>query len=244
MRILVVNPNTTAGMTATIGAAARSVAAPGTEIEALNPAMGPASIEGYYDEAFALPGLLQEIGAAEQRGCQGAVIACFDDTGLDAARSLATMPVVGICEAAMHLASLIAHKFAVVTTLSRSIPPLEMLSRRYGVGERCAVRASDIPVLALEHPTEAIMKRLLDECRRAIDQDHAEAIILGCAGMTALAAKLAQELNMPVIDGVVASVKLVEALVGLGLKTSKRGGYATPLPKTYTGLLAPFAPKG
>ena len=105
--------------------------------------MGPASIEGYYDEAFALPGLLQEIGAAEQRGCQGAVIACFDDTGLDAARSLVTMPVVGICEAAMHVASLIAGKFVVVTTLSRSIPPLEMLARRYGMAERCRIRRRD-----------------------------------------------------------------------------------------------------
>jgi allantoin racemase len=244
VRLLVVNPNTTAGMTATIAAAARGAAAPGTEIDALNPAMGPASIEGYYDEAFALPGLLQEIGAAEQRGCQGAVIACFDDTGLDAARSLVTMPVVGICEAAMHVASLIAGKFVVVTTLSRSIPPLEMLARRYGMAERCRILAAEIPVLALEHPTPEVTRRLTDECRRAIDVDRAEAIILGCAGMTALAAMLAAELGLPVIDGVVAGVKLVEALVGLGLKTSKRGGYAKPLAKPYKGLLEPFAPKG
>lgn len=243
MRLLVINPNTTAGMTEAAGLAARSVAAPGTAIEALNPEMGPVSIEGYYDEAFALPGLLKEIGAAERRGCDGAVIACFDDTGLDAARALATMPVVGICEAAMHMASLIAGKFAVVTTLSRSIPPLEALARRYGVGDRCKIRASEIPVLALEHPTAAVMKRLLDECRLAMAQDGAEAIILGCAGMTTLAAQLASELGMPVIDGVVAGVKLVEALVGLGLKTSKAGGYAKPIPKPYRGLLEPFAPK-
>ena len=87
-------------------------------------------------------------------------------------------------------------------------------------------------------------RRLTDECRRAIDVDRAEAIILGCAGMTALAAMLAAELGLPVIDGVVAGVKLVEALVGLGLKTSKRGGYAKPLAKPYKGLLEPFAPKG
>ncbi len=243
MRLLVVNPNTTAGMTETIAAAARSAAASGTVIDALNPSMGPVSIEGYYDEAFALPGLLSEIGAAERRGCDGAVIACFDDTGLDAARALATMPVVGICEAAMHLAAPIAGRFAVVTTLSRSIPPLEALARRYGVGDRCRIRASEIPVLDLEHPTPAIYGRLLDECRKAIAHDHAEAIILGCAGMTALAAKLATELGLPVIDGVVAGVKLVEALVGLGLKTSKVGGYAKPIPKTYRGLLEPFAPE-
>lgn len=68
-------------------------------------------------------------------------------------------------------------------------------------------------------------------------------ITLGCAGMTALAARLAGELGLPVIDGVVAGVKLLEALVGLGLKTSKVGGYAKPIPKSYKGLLKPFAPK-
>jgi allantoin racemase len=87
------------------------------------------------------------------------------------------------------------------------------------------------------------MTRLLERCRQAIDKDGAEAIILGCAGMTSLAARLADELKLPVIDGVVAGVKLVEALVGLGLKTSKMGGYATPIPKPYRGLLEPFAPK-
>ena len=244
MKLLVVNPNTTAGMTESIAVAARAAASPGTVIEALNPKMGPASIEGYYDEAFALPGLLEEIGAAEARGCQGAVIACFDDTGLDAARVLADMPVVGICESAMTAASFIAGKFSVVTTLARSIPPLEMLARRYGMGERYKIRASGIPVLALEHPTDETLARLIGECRRAIEQDGAEAIILGCAGMAMLAATLARELGLPVIDGVVAGVKLLEALVGLGLKTSKVGGYAKPLPKAYAGMLEPFAPRG
>lgn len=244
MRILVVNPNTTAGMTRAAGEAARRVAAPGTEIEALNPTMGPASIEGYYDEAFAVPGLLAEIAAAGERSCDGAVIACFDDTGLDAARSLASFPVVGICEAAMHVAALIANRFAAVTTLSRSLPPLEALARRYGMAERCRVRAAEIPVLALENAAPEVVARLRDECARAIAEDRAEAIVLGCAGMTELAAHLAADLGVPVIDGVVAGVKLIEALVGLGLSTSKVGGYASPLPKAYGGLMERFAPRG
>ena len=103
MRILVVNPNTTRSMTRTIEAAARAAAAQGTMIEAATSAMGPVSIEGYYDEAFALPGLLAEIRRGEAGGAQAAVIACFDDTGLDAARSMAAIPVVGICEAALGL---------------------------------------------------------------------------------------------------------------------------------------------
>jgi allantoin racemase len=60
--------------------------------------------------------------------------------------------------------------------------------------------------------------------------------------MTDLAASLARKFAVPVIDGVACAVKLVEALAALGLRTSKLGGYAPPLPKSYSGLMAPFAP--
>ena len=125
MRILIVNPNTTGSMTEKIGAAGRSSASPGTEVVAVNPAMGPESIEGYYDEAFSVPGLLDEIRRGEALGFDGYVIACFDDTGLDAARTLAAGPVLGICEAAMHAATMLGGRFSVVTTLARSVPALE-----------------------------------------------------------------------------------------------------------------------
>ena len=181
MRILVVNPNTTASMTARIGAAARSAATPGTEVRAVNPAMGPASIEGYYDEAFPVPGLLEEIRRGEEGGCDGYVIACFDDTGLDAARCVASGPVVGICEAAMHVATLLGGRFSVVTTLARSVPALEALARRYGVADRCRVRAAEVPVLALEDPGSGAVARVEEEIRRALHEDGAECVVLGCA---------------------------------------------------------------
>ena len=242
MRLLVVNPNTTASMTARIGAAARSAAAPGTEIEAVNPAMGPVSIEGYYDEAFALPGLLTEIAAGEARGCQGAVVACFDDTGVDAARARVAIPVVGICEAALHMAAMLAGRMAIVTTLSRSIPPLEALVRRYGMADRCRVRAAEVPVLALEDPASGAIDRVRETIARSLAEDGAEAIVLGCAGMADLARSLNRDLGVPVVDGVTSAVTLVEGLVRLGLTTGKSGGYATPQPKPYLGMLAPFAP--
>ena len=132
MRILIVNPNTTASMTEKIGHAARAVAAAGTEIIAVNPTDGPVSIEGYYDEAFSVPGLLAEIAKGEVSGVSAHVIACFDDNGLEAERSLASAPVIGIGEAAFHLASMLGHRFSVVTTLSRSIAAIASpLSFRY-----------------------------------------------------------------------------------------------------------------
>ncbi len=244
MEILVVNPNTTLSMTATIEAAARSVAAPGTTVTAVSPAMGPASIEGSYDEAFCVPGLLEEIAKGAAQGVDGFVVACFDDPGLAAARELVSQPVVGIAEAAMHAATMVAHGFTIVTTLARAIPVMEELALRYGFERHCRrVRAVDLPVLALEDPASGARARLAAEIEKAIHEDGAEAILLGCAGMADLARDLSAEFSLPVIDGVAAATKLVEALVGLGLQTSKIGGYASPLPKTYTGELSRFAPR-
>ena len=231
MRLLVVNPNTTASMTAKIGACARAFASPGVEIIARNPPDGPASIEGHYDEAMSTPGLLAEIRRGEAEGVDGIVVACFDDPAIGACRELATGPVVGICEAAMHAATMIATSFSVVTTLPRAVPIIEELALRYGMERRCRrVRAADIPVLALEEEGDA-RQRILAEVRAAVAQDRCEAVILGCAGMADLTEWLTRETGVPVIDGVVAGVRMVEALVGAGLRTSKIGAYATPRPK-------------
>lgn len=244
MRILIVNPNTTAAMTEKIGAAARTAASPGTDIVAVNPADGPVSIEGYYDEAFSTPGLLAEIAKGEAVGVAAHIIACFDDTGLEAARSLAKAPVIGIGEAAFHLASLIAYRFSVVTTLSRSIAAIETNLIKYGLAGRCAkVRACEVPVLALDDPASNASAQISSEIELAKYEDRAEAIVLGCAGMADLAARLAERHNLPVIDGVSCAVKLAEACGGLGLKTSKIGAYAAPRPKPYLGGFAQFAPR-
>jgi allantoin racemase len=238
-KILIVNPNTTASMTQTIGAAARAVAAPGTEIVAVTSSMGPASIEGFYDEAFAVPGLIRAL--LEAPDADAGIIACFDDTGLDAARSVARFPVVGICEAALVTAGQLAKRIAIVTTLPRSIVPLEELVRRYGFADRALVTACNVAVLDLEKTGSDAAEKLDAEIALALDKG-AEAIVLGCAGMADLALTLSQRFGVPVIDGVAAAVKQAEALVGLKLSTSRRGSYASPAAKSYAGMLEPFAP--
>ena len=242
MLICVINPNTTASMTAKIGVAARAAASPGVEVRAVNPAFGPPSIEGYLDEAFSVPGLLAEIAGAAD--ADAFVVACFDDTGLEAARCATAAPVVGIGEAAFHVASLISEKFSVVTTLPRSIAPIERNLVKYGLAARCArVRAADVPVLALEDPGSDARRAIEAEILRALAQDGAEAIVLGCAGMTDLARDLGEKTGVPVLDGVACAVGLAETLVRLGLGTSKRCTYAPPLAKTYAGDFAKFSPK-
>jgi allantoin racemase len=240
LRILVINPNTTAAMTATIEACASAAASPGTTVTAVTPAMGPVSIESHYDEALAVPGLLAEIARAEEEGsADGYVIACFGDPGLDAARELARGPVVGIAEAAMRTAAYLGRGFSVVTTLDRTRGRAEDLAAHYGLARFCRrVRACEIGVLALEEP--GAHEAVLAECRRAVAEDGADAVVLGCAGMAELCQKISAEIGVPVVDGVAAATRTVETLVALGLRTGDQSEFARPPAKPYTGLLRDF----
>ncbi|SOY68209.1 aspartate/glutamate racemase family protein [Cupriavidus taiwanensis] len=242
MKLKIINPNTTASMTGKIGQCARAVADPGTRISAVSPRMGPASIESHYDEALSVPGILDEILAGEQEGVDGYVIACFGDPGLYAAREVARGPVIGIAEAAMHMASMVGSSFSVVTTLARTCNIAWHLAERYGMKRFCSnVRACDLPVLELERPGSDARRIITEACRRALVEDRSECIVLGCAGMTDLCDEIADAIGAPVIDGVTCAVKLAEAMVSVRLATSKRGDWARPLPKAYAGMLAPYA---
>ena len=239
MRLLLVNPNTSAAMTARIDAAAREVAAATTQIIAVNPSFGPLSIEGHYDEAIAAAGVAQVV--REHAGYEAVVLACFGDPGLDAAREAGAAPVLGIAEAAFHAASLLATGFSIVTTMTRTCVIAERLVLRYGFGRSCrGIHGTDVPVLELDDPASDAFARIEAAARAALERDRSGAIVLGCAGMAALARALQQRLQVPVIDGVAVAVKLAEALVALGLSTSKLGDYAQPLPKRYTGWAEPL----
>lgn len=205
--------------------------------------MGPVSIEGHYDEAISVIGLLHEIRKGEAEGVDGYVIACFGDPGLLAARELASGPVIGIAEAAMHYASMIATGFSVVTTLERTCVIARHLAQTYGMSGFCrGVHGTDLAVLDLERPESDARRIITEECRRALDEDGSGAIVLGCAGMADLCNDIAHAIGAPVVEGVGAAVKMVEGLVALGLRTSKRGDLAQPLPKLYVGLMQSFAP--
>jgi allantoin racemase len=243
MRIAIVNPNTSRAMTTTIAAAARQAASATTDIVATQPSSGPASIEGVYDGAIAVPGVIEEILRAEASGADAHVIACFDDTGLDAARAAVAAPVIGIGEAAFHVASLVSSRFAVITTLARSVPIIERNLAIIGLSARCAgVRATDIPVLALDDPASNARARISEMIVAAVRDDGADGIVLGCAGMAKLPGELSALHGLPVIEGVAAAIGLAEMLVGLRLTTSKSGLWAWPLPKSYSGAFAGLAP--
>ena len=232
MRVHVVNPNASDGMTAGIAAAAEAAAPPGVTVITTGAEGGPLSIEGPLDGARAVPWMLQRIEQTEATGVDAHVIACFDDTGLDAARCLARAPVVGIGEAAAHCATMLADRFAIVTSVPEALPVLRGNLGRYGLlVRRAGLRAAGVPVLDIDAGTPEAISAIRRETRAAIEEDGADAILLGCAGMATLAAALSDEFGCPVIEGISAGLALAAALAGAGLRTSKRGGYAAPRQK-------------
>ena len=214
MRLLIVNPNSTASMTEAIGASARAVAGPATDVVAVNPVGGPPSIESDDDERRCIPGLLDEVqkAAASGHGPDAVVIACFGDPGLEQVRAAVDVPVLGIAQAAMHAAALSAGNFSVVTSMSSTVPTAWSLAKTYTPSQCLGVYATDIPVLVLDSDPTTI-EPVGDLCEKALAQDGSRAIVLGCAAMAKFAAPLTARLGVPVVDGVVAATLLAEALV-------------------------------
>jgi len=236
MKINIINPNTSAGMTKKIGSTARAVALSSTKIIQSSSLHGPESIESAFDEVIASSALLDVI-IEEERGCVDAhIIACLGDPAIDAAREISTVPVIGIANAAFQLATQVSYKFGIVTTMKRSVPTSEYLLQRYGYEHLCCgIRATEIPVLDLESVGNEVYFKLKKGCEKSINIDGAEAIVLGCAGMSDLASQLSLELGVPIIDGVSAAIKLAESLHQLGITICKTGQYNLPYKKIFHG---------
>ncbi|QGF23372.1 aspartate/glutamate racemase family protein [Raineyella fluvialis] len=232
MRILVVNVNTTESMTESIAAQARAVAAPGTEIVGLTPFIGADSVEGNFESYLAAIGVLDRVLAYDEP-YDAVVQAGFGEHGQEGLKEVLEVPVVDITDAAAHLACLLGYRYSVVTTLDRAVPLIEERLMLGGVADHCAsVRASGLGVLELEGDQDVVLAAITDQAVRAIKEDGAEVLVLGCGGMAGLDAAVREATGAPTVDGVAAAVKLAESLVNLGLKTSKVRTYAPPRPKT------------
>lgn len=235
MRIKVINPNTNAEMTENIGRVADRYTNESTEITAVSPECGPISIESYYDDYLAVPGLLEEI-VEDSDEYDAFVNACWGDPGLDACREVTDKPVVGIAEGSMYVANMLGANFSVATILPRARDFIEEAVHKTGLEEKCAsVRCTELTVVETENTRDAAVDALLDAGQRAVEEDGAEAICLGCAGMGGLDESLEEELPVPVIDSVGAAAVLAEGVVQLGKTTSKIRTYKSPEPKEIKG---------
>ncbi len=228
--IMVVNPNTTQSMTDDAVAEARFATRSSTRLIGSTADAGDASVESNADEVWGALAVLEQVRRGEQQGVDGYVIACFGDTGLAGALEAASGPVVGMTEAALFTAALLSARFAIVTLPPRTREQSRRVLRETGLTHRASVYAIDAEVADAAADSTALVEAIADQGRRAIREDAAEAIVLGCAGLTAIAGPLTELLGVPVIDGVVAAVTMVEGLLAQGLTTSRASTYAAPAP--------------
>ncbi len=240
MKIRAVTPIITEAFGPMIIEEFEKVARPGTEISNVFVRSGPASVESAYDEALAAPDVIARVCEAEEEGIDAVIINCFGDPGLDAAREMVSIPVLGPCEASMHVAAMLGHKFSVITVLERLIPELELHAQKYGVGWKLAsARSVDLPVLDLEKGREQFVGRMVEKAVEAIEEDGAHVIVLGCTGLAGLDVQVKAGLRekgyeVPVIDPASTALKIAEALVDAKLTHSKRS-YPAPPEKEIVG---------
>jgi len=195
---------------------------PGTEVDSVGIERGPSSIECRYDEMLAIPEIVKRVREAEEEGVDACVVNCFGDPGVRASREVVEIPVVGPCESSLLVAASLCNRFSVITVLKSACSLIEENAKIYGMSDKLAsVRAVDIPVLELHRDHERTAEALLEEGKKALTEDGAEALILGCTGMTGMAEKLSEELAVQVIDPLPTAVKFAETLVGLGYSHSK-----------------------
>jgi allantoin racemase len=232
VRLLVINSNTTDSVTARIAAAARAAARTGTLVEAVSAPFGLPLIVSRADWLVAGPATLAAL--AERRGSyDAAIIACFGDPGLDAAKELAGVPVIGISEAAFHAACMLGRRFGIVSFTAALRPMFEDVLAHHGLASRCAgfrmgpAFAGDPGLVAEERSA-----LLVDLCRQSVEQDGAEAVILAGGPLAGLAPVIASQVPVPLVDGTVAAVRLAEALVGLAPPHAA----AAPRPRALTGF--------
>jgi allantoin racemase len=226
MKLLLVNPNLTQAVTDAVLAAARSRAAPGTELVAVTGSFGPAVIGSRAENALAQHGVL-DLVAQHAPGCDAVVLGVSLDTALWACRELLDIPVVGMTEAGLLCGATVATRIGLLTNGARMGPLYRELVQSYGLGERLA----GVEILALTPqqmvgaPQDA-QDAVLAAARTLIERDGAEAVLLAGAAMASMAEALQPHLPVPLLDGVGCAVALAQALAGLRLPRARVGSVA------------------
>jgi allantoin racemase len=200
-----------------------------TELTVVCPERGPISIESAYDEALAQPPTLELVRQANDEGYDAVILACFSDPALNAAKEISDIPVIGIEESTMHIAAMLGHKFSVTTAFRNRAPTRELHARKHGLESAYAsTLVLNMSVLEMDANPKKAKARILEAAREAVEQDGAEVIILGCAGLAGYAEDVERELGVVVLDPTSVALKVAEALADLGLRHSKVGRFARP----------------
>ncbi|MFX0085905.1 MAG: aspartate/glutamate racemase family protein [Candidatus Hodarchaeota archaeon] len=216
MKVLIINPNSDSEMTESIQKTADKFANKEFEVVCKSTFGAPRFIETYEDEIKAASGMIQLVRKNENI-FDAFIVACHADTNLDVIKEITEKPVVGIGEASMKIASMLGHRFSVLVTNKHSIPLKEALVRKYHLQDvLSSVRAPSKDLNGFNEKD-----KYLQLAKSAIQDDMAEVIVLGCAGMTGLDKWLQEKLKVPVLDGIICALIIEVGLLKYGVSTSK-----------------------
>lgn len=235
-RLFILNANTTASITDLIARSARASARADTRIVAATAPFGPAYIQSRAEVTIAAHGVLTGLAHAKPP-IDAAVIACFGEPGLFAARELFDFPVVGMAEAAMVTACQLGRRFAILTAGARWPAMLDDLIDDYGLRDRHAGTLA-LPVSGLQasRNREAAATALARLARRAEAEFDADVVILGGAGLAGFAPQLRTRCGLPVVDGLAAAIAQAEVLANLAPSKARAGQFARPASAGFTGI--------
>ena len=229
MKIMVINPNTSESMTENIRRNLLKIKRKDTELVVTCPDQGPETIESSYDAALTVPPTLQLVQKANKEGFDAVIIAAFSDPGLEAAREISNILVVGIEEITLHVAAMLCGKFTILTPIKNRIPHKYKEVQNYKLDPWLAsVRTTDMTVADTDANTKLTKSRILEVAHQAVEQDGAEIIILGCAAMVGYHEYLSRELGVVVLDPTTVTLKICEALIDSNLTHSKKALFAKP----------------
>jgi allantoin racemase len=231
MKLLVLNPNTSSIVTEKVAGVIRRIAHADTEYVVRQIAHGPEALESYYDESIAAPYILEAVKEANQQGFDALILAAFCDPVLEAVKEISNIPVYGIEEASFSTALLLGDKFGILTEKKQKEAVKIQHVRKHGLLERFAgVRALNLGVVEIGNNPAKVKEIGITICRKLVEEDKAEVIILGCASMAGYDRDIEQAVGVPVLDPVAVTFKLVEGLTSLGVHHSKIGVFALPSP--------------
>lgn len=245
VHLRVVVPITASTVASNVKADVGRWTSPGTTIDVVQIAAGPESIESEYDEALALPGILELVQQAARDDVDGIFVSCFAEPAVHAAREIIDVPVFGGFEPAVHAAMGMADRVGILSILPDVVPGLRRRISAYGLSDRVPdIRVVDVPVLGVDDHA-VVLGRLEAEARAALGAGAAEAFVLGCTGMLGLADQLMDRLaethgHIPVVDPTGAAIIALESAVRLGIRPS-RLAYFPPRAKERTPAPASVA---
>jgi Asp/Glu/hydantoin racemase len=212
VRLTLINGNTSATITDLVVRYAREAAAPDTEITGFSARFGVPYIASRAGYAIASHAVLDAY-AAYASNADAIVIACFGDPGIDAVREVASVPVVGMAEAGCRAAAA-QGRFSIVTGGERWIAMLTEYVGVLGLADRFvgvrAVAPTGAQIAADPQGSAAV---LAQACRAAVEEDGAEIVVLGGAGLAGLSPRIAANVKAPLIDGLEAAITAAEKAV-------------------------------